>query len=496
MTVYNDMQLQQNTTAQTKRAALVAAMALMVVYVLTYMEQTSSFFHFARITAAVPGSSRTVFTRSNATNNATSSSVSDYAIQCQEKGQQLARSFVNSQHKSLSIVLGNYSNSLNHATVSTPYWCTHEAYDKKSCKTKTQMLCQPKGLLFVKTPKTGSTTISRIMKRIVQQVAQRSTSSSNTGVCQHREDHVNGAGLWYGNRDPDHSFLLTSVRDPAQRAISRFFWSYVTRHPPSDNDNNNNNSNNNNNNSTYGQSTSISDDAFIQDYLNKSTAVANGCTSKGQGGYQLNYITMDPIPEWSAWSPQTPTAVRRPQLVERNVQKALQEYDFMVVNERMDESLVVLQLLLGLEPSDILSLSFNVGGSYRYEHGKCKLLAKSYISPGIQAYLESDEWYAKNYGDYLLWEAANRSLDMTIDALGRTTHFAAAMQEFQRLESKVNSICPQQVPFPCSANGTVLFHTDQPVPHAKIDECINGIVRQEVDEAMASILGAKKENEQ
>ena len=484
MTVYNDMQLQQNTAAQTRRAALVAAMALMVVYVLTYMEQTSSFFHFARITANTPGINSTVHTRIHATND-TSSSVSDYAIQCQEKGHQLARSFVNSRHTSLSIIPRNYSNPYPHATIPPPYWCTHESYDKKSCKTKTQMLCQPKGLLFVKTPKTGSTTISRIMKRIVQQVAQRSTSiDSNAEVCQHREDHVNGAGLWYGNRDPDHSFLLTSVRDPAQRAISRFFWSYVTRHQQSTDDINSTNQ------------SAIPDDAFIQGYLNKSTAMANGCTSKGQGGYQLNYITMDPISEWSAWSPQTPTNVRRPQIVKQNVQQVLQEYDFMVVNERMDESLVVLQLLLGLEPSDILSLSFNVGGSYRYEHGKCKQLAKSYISPGIQAYLESDEWYAKNYGDYLLWAAANRSLDMTIDALGRTTHFAAAMQEFQRLESKVNDICPQQVPFPCSANGTVLFRTDQPVPHAKIDECVNRIVQQEADEAASSLLGTKEENEQ
>jgi len=330
------------------------------------------------------------------------------------------------------------------------------------------MLCQPKGLLFVKTPKTGSTTISRIMKRLVQKVAQR----YNVDSCQHREDHVNGAGFWYANRSPTQSFLLASVRDPAQRAMSRFFWSYVTQQQSQDN----------NNNQTM-------DDSFILDYLNKSTSVASGCTSKGQGGYQLNYISMTPILEWSAWSPHNVTQIVRPTVVEEYVRRTMQAYDFMMVNERMDESLVLLQLRLGLQTSDILSLSFNVGGSYRYEHGKCKQLVKPHISKNMQTFFQSDEWYAKNYGDYLLYAAANRSLDATIETLGRDK-FDSAMQEFHRLSTKVNEFCNQQVPFPCSSNGTVLFHTDQPVPHAKIEACIDNVVQQD------SLLTYKEENTQ
>ena len=477
-----------NHNKHTRKAALVSAMAFMAVYVLTYLEHASPIFHFSRATSqqinnsthtlhiAYEGtgqrneSSRTIISSSSITEV-----TRDWASRCQQRGHHFARAFVSRNNPLSTSPNSSNNNHPQHSTTTQPppYWCTQEAYDKKSCKTPTQRLCQPKGLLFVKTPKTGSTTISRIMKRIVSHVAQR---SSNVTICQHREDHVNGAGLWYANRDPHHSFLLASVRDPAQRAISRFFWSYVTRHS----------------NGTE-EPIFMMDDAFVQDYLNQSTSVASGCTSKGQGGYQLNYISMEPIPEWSAWSPHSPTKVIHSQSVEKNVQNAMAQYDFLLLNERMDESLVLLQLLLGLETSDILSLSFNVGGSYRYEHGKCKQLVKSHISPGMQAYFESDEWYAKNYGDYLLYAAGNRSLDMTIEQLGRT-RFDAAMQEFHRLEAKVNGICPQQVPFPCSANGTVLFHTDQPVPHAKIDECIDMVVRQEVQSATASL--AIKEDEQ
>jgi hypothetical protein len=43
---------------------------------------------------------------------------------------------------------------------------------------------------------------------------------------------------------------------------------------------------------------------------------------------------------------------------------------------------------------------------------------KSFASPAVQEFLDSDEWRAMNYGDFLLHEAANQSLDRTIERLG------------------------------------------------------------------------------
>ena len=428
---------------RTKRALALCSIAFLVIYVISYIEEIYPTFHVARITA-----SRNA-TKSSATRKKASSARVPWIPPWQRRGVSFARSFL--------------KQSSENPSTSNPYWwCTEGTYDK-SCRNENHMLCHPQGLLFVKTPKTGSTTISKIVKRIVEQVAQRKSDNNNNNnnhaKCQHREDHVVGAGLWYANRDPQKSFLMASLRDPADRAMSRFFWSYVTRHSPNN--------------------TQVPvDDEFILHYLNTSTSVASGCTSKGQGGYQLNYISMSTIPEWSAWNPSHPTEIQNKPQLEELVKQTVQDYDFILLNERMEESLVILQFLLGLHTGDIVSLSYNVGGSYRYEHGKCKQLIKSQVSEGMMAYFQSDEWIAKNYGDYLLFAAVNRSIDMTIEQIGRPA-FDTALQEFRRLEGKVNTICNERVPFPCSANGTVRFQAKQSIPHDEIGRCVDDVVRQD-----------------
>jgi Sulfotransferase family len=428
---------------RTRRAFTLSAMTLVVAYVISHLEESYSTVRATRSmsTTTTMYTNSTVKIPSTEFTQPVPSAQVDWIPRWQRRGESLARSFWNVHPNN------------------PHWWCTQDTYDK-SCRDDDHRLCRPKGLLYVKVPKSGSTTISKIVKRIVDAVAQRSHLPHQ---CQHREDHVVGAGQWYGNRDVPQSFLMASVRQPADRAMSRFFWSYVTRHSTSGN------------NGTEAEDVT---DEFIQSYLDTSNSVASGCTSKGQGGYQLNYVSLSKIPEWSAWSPDSPTEVLNPNKVEDLVKQTMLDYDFMILNERMEESLVLLQFLLGLQTGDIVSLSYNVGGSYRYEHGKCKQLIKSHVSDGMQEYFQSEEWQAKNYGDYLLFAAVNRSLDMTIDQIGRT-EFDIALQEFRRLETKVNQICNERVPFPCSSNGTVLFHAEKSIPHDKIAQCIDEVVAKD-----------------
>lgn len=439
---------------RTKRALALSALALMIIYVLAYVEGNYPSFRVTRSTLTNTTTKiRCTSEQLRSSKTTVASAQVEWVPQWQRQGRRFARSFWKKSN----------DNSNNVPSQSPHWWCTQDKYDK-SCRDENHMLCSPKGLLYVKVPKTGSTTISKVAKRLVEAVAQRSNLPDK---CQHKEDHVVGAGLWYANRDPRQSFLVTSLRDPADRTMSRFFWSYVTRKSTNNIDNDNN------------STTEVTaDDEFILNYINSSNSVASGCTSKGQGGYQLNYISMSHIPEYSAWRPQTPTQVPNQNRVEELVAQAMLDYDFMILNERMEESLVILQFLLGLQTGDIVSLSYNVGGSYRYEHGKCKQLIKSHVSDGMKEYFQSEEWHAKNYGDYVLFAAVNRSIDLTIDQIGRLT-FDSALQEFRRLEAKVNKICNENVPFPCSPNGTVLFHAEQPIPHDKISQCIDEVVRQE-----------------
>jgi hypothetical protein len=63
----------------------------------------------------------------------------------------------------------------------------------------------------------------------------------------------------------------------------------------------------------------------------------------------------------------------------------MQKYDFLALTERLDESLVAMQLLLGLPVGDILSTSSKVGNGYACVGRKCYRVAvqKSFRSPAV-----------------------------------------------------------------------------------------------------------------
>ena len=56
--------------------------------------------------------------------------------------------------------------------------------------------------------------------------------------------------------------------------------------------------------------------------------------------------------------------------------------------------------------------------------------------------------------DYLLYAAANRSLDLTIDALGRDL-VEYQVNNLRRLQAMAETHCINSTYFPCSSNGTL-----------------------------------------
>ena len=281
------------------------------------------------------------------------------------------------------------------------------------------------GLIYVKTPKTGSSTLAGIVTRIA--IAQGNRTANNGTACGFRNHH-NAPGPAYGNRDRKRSFMWTSVRHPSKRAISRVFFTYVTqRHWSTD------------------------DESILRAMDSKSWQI--GVVSQGAGGHQLKYVTIKGIPDWSAWNETNKTLVLQPQRVRENVNDVMQAYDFIMVTERMDESVVALQLLLGAEVGDVLSTSAKVSGGWDVFNNNCVKIKRSFVSPGIKAFLESDEWHAKNYGDFLLYSAANKSLDLTIERIGRD-RFDAALTRYRELMGQVRDVCSPKLILPCSSNGT------------------------------------------
>ena len=145
--------------------------------------------------------------------------------------------------------------------------------------------------------------------------------------------------------------------------------------------------------------------------------------------------------------------------------KMFQKYDFVGLVERFDESLVAMQLLLGLESSDILYFAANRKEQWqRVKIGRNQFTCRKPFNweldilpePSIHEYLaENKEWYAQNYGDYLLYQAASQSLDRTILQIGLDV-FASELKKFRSLLQRAHKECIPK--FPCSLEGQDQFN--------------------------------------
>jgi len=290
------------------------------------------------------------------------------------------------------------------------------------------------GILLTKVPKAASSTLAGVALRIAQRhgcanLHWRHRLASEYGAA--------AAAATTSAYDPRQSFLFTTIRDPAARAISTLFFHVVSR--------------------TTNSKVATSD-AFLLRELQTSTQSHYGAVSKGQGGFQLRYTSLRSIEEDSAWRADSPEVVIDAAAVVENVRQVVETYDFLLVPERMDESLVALALILGIDVGDVLVTASKVAGSrYHLLHSKknefqCVPTVKSFVSDAVKAFFASDQWRAMNYGDYLLHEVAKQSLDLTVQQLGRD-RFQAALSRYQHLRSLEQERCASSVAFPCSEDG-------------------------------------------
>jgi len=292
------------------------------------------------------------------------------------------------------------------------------------------------GLLYNKVPKSASSTVVSVVLRIKDRISHRFFTNKHVCRTSVKHHHNYTAGENFLSRDRKRSFLLGSIRNPAARAMSRVFHLYVTQAKLKPTDEN------------------------VLKWLNV-THSHYGSVSPGMGGFQLAYLSMHKLQEYSGWDPSYPTNVSNPGAIYGIVKDIMADYDMIIVTERLSESLVALQLILDLKTTDILYLSSKVGGkSYikgkftKLEKGKCTLVKKTSVSPAISKYLLSKEWYAKSFGDYLLQETASLSLDLTIEALGQE-RFHEALLKFENLNKRAKEECTSKADYPCSKDGNL-----------------------------------------
>lgn len=295
-----------------------------------------------------------------------------------------------------------------------------------------------KGLILVKVPKSASSTMAGVVLRL-----------GHKYKCDlkyiHRQHVV--ASKYYGQRHPQKSILLLSVRDPAQQLVSNLFWSYITLRDKANE--------------------TISDEYILR--FSRDFKSTQGTYTNGQGGHALAYASLTKIPLYAAWSKETHDIVKAEATIAR-VKAILEGYDFVAVVERMEESLVALSLLLGVPVGDVLVTSSKVSGGgknsttttapyvYSQKRQRCLPMVPSVVPPVVQRYFESDLFQSQVYGDSILHAAASRSLDLTIERLGRE-RFQEALKEYRYWKDKEREECASRVEFPCSSSGQVQLET-------------------------------------
>jgi hypothetical protein len=264
------------------------------------------------------------------------------------------------------------------------------------------------GFLYVKIPKTGSSSGAGVHLRIARNVARRSPSYNFDickARCRHGKAHPHG-NLRLARRDVNASFVWTLVREPTQRAVSSFFHFQVAR-----------------------RAIEPTDDNFVR-YLPR-------------GHVTINYLSPREYHYRKGYNP-----------IEY-ANEILLHYNFIGLTERIDESLVVLSMLLDLPLTDILSVSAKRNGGYDdgASQNTCFKIPPSFVSPGMQRHFASEAWRNLTRPEVALFQAVNRSLDLTMDALGRSA-VQARLVRYRQAMAMVNERCTADtVKLPCTKDG-------------------------------------------
>ena len=267
------------------------------------------------------------------------------------------------------------------------------------------------GILFHRPYKTGSTTVAGLVMRLAKRKAHLVQDAPLTPSCRYRANHGTAhTDFLYQKRDKTKSFLFSIIRDPTKRAISQFFHFGV---------------------SVYHMEPT---DANFQQQM----------MTKTYGHYYLNNLGLRQVER-----------LDKVRIQESLVKEIIDGYDFIAITERMEESLVVFKMLLGLDLEDILYVRERSQGAFSNgpPQRPCLYVWPSFVTKGMKSFFASNKWKKHTNGDFMLYEVANKSLDLTIDRLGRE-NVESEVIKFKAALKIAEEICaPKAVPM-CKDDGS------------------------------------------
>jgi len=245
--------------------------------------------------------------------------------------------------------------------------------------------CLASNLIYIKVGKTGSTTTAGVMRRIAarhglsgvtQKLSEEDPVDFEPAVAPNHGHATCKVTLNnYGFTKP--AILVTQLRDPAARALSAFYF------------------------------------FMSPGRMAQADEVITFLENNSSGSYQLDYIRLDD---------------------DSGVSETIANYSFVMIVERLPESLIVLKHLLGLEFCDLLFVPSKISKDPT---------GLTEQAPEVSSYLASQEFSKRFEPDLLLYAAANRSLDLWIDRIGRK-EVQEDLAAFSSLLEQVGSKCSDE----------------------------------------------------
>lgn len=306
------------------------------------------------------------------------------------------------------------------------------------------------GFLFQRPMKVGSTSFVGVVLRLAH-------NKGGVPFCAHRAMHGSSIAMEFHQRDREKSFLMSLVRDPTSRAVSEFFHFVVSNGQVDPTDQN------------FQRhllapkfrpyaSPSFFENRYLLDLTCRN--YTNGKTEAELDTILLQQldISQQQLDNAIASRPadQDVEAAHihaerltlhqfgpHPINYKRIVDDILKDYDFIAVTERMDESLVVLSILLDLSLHDILYVKHPraSGGWGTHSTARpCVYVTPSFVSPGMKNFFLDSTWQSMIAGDKLLHQAANASLEATIQHLGRP-QFDRRLQQYRYMLGQATQFC-------------------------------------------------------
>ena len=340
-----------------------------------------------------------------------------------------------------------------------------------------------RGLIYIKTGETFESTIEGVTFNIAHQLGQR-VHNNKWKKCVTHTMFEYAWGNCHVDMIQDQSLLFSFLRHPQSRDISQTFKDNNWKELPSSSSSSNSNNN---------------IDTTITDYIeNNHKGFQTRALVPERGGWQRhewNGKREGPLEKWPRKS------LRRgvkEGLLDYLSSKIFNNYNFLGIVERMEESLAVMVLLWGLNPSDVIVLS------KEKQCGEVSRISPAFEMSGIEHYFQKQ--HSIENVDYLVYHAANHSLTKTIESLGKE-NVDSMIEEIRALQQLAESSCSQKTNFGCSnfADGlgqgmeSGCYYTNAGCAHrcvseSLIDPTIESVLTQHNSTTTTSVVANLKYN--